>query len=288
VKLLLAAVVSSLPMMVLAQDGQDAPRQGAAAFAGGQMVRGTVTAATADHLTVKTETGDVYQVSLSANTRLTKDRQPVKATDIKVGDGVGAMGVLDAPNKTVHAVFVSVIDAEQVKKARENMGKTYITGKVTAIDIDALKVTVLRPDGVSQVITVDEQTSFKKGGRGMAALASGGPMDMGGGGAGGGRGNSGNAGGGGAGAGSGGGESITFADVKVGDMVAGRGALKNGVFVPTELGVMDAAAMGQRRRRGADGGTGAAPSGTAVPADGTAPKATTPPPGPVAPAGVPQ
>jgi hypothetical protein len=286
VKMLLAAAVSGLPAMVLAQDGQDGPRQGGTAFAGGQMVRGTVTAATADHLTVKTETGEIYQVSLSANTRLTKDRQPVKATDIKVGDGVGAMGVLDAPTKTVHAVFIGVIDAEQVKKARENMGKTYITGKVTAIDMDALKVTVLRPDGVSQVISVDEQTSFKKGGRGMAALASGAPMEMGGGGAGGGRANGGgNSAGGGAGAGHGGGESITFADVKIGDTVAGRGALKNGVFVPTELGVMDAAAMGQRRRRGAEGSTGAS-SGTSVPADGTAPKAATPP--TVPPAGVPQ
>lgn len=154
-KMLFAAIVTALPTIVLAQDGQagqDGPRQGGAAFAGGQMIRGTVTAATADHLTVKTETGDVYQVSLSANTRLTKDRQPVKATDIKVGDGVGAMGVLDAPTKTVHAVFVGVIDAEQVKKARENMGKTYITGKVTAIDMDTLKVTIMRPDGVSQVI----------------------------------------------------------------------------------------------------------------------------------------
>ena len=50
------------------------------------------------------------------------------------------------------------------------MGKTYITGKVTAIDMDALKVTVMRTDGVSQVIGVDEQTSFKRGGRGMAAI----------------------------------------------------------------------------------------------------------------------
>jgi hypothetical protein len=168
------------------------------------------------------------------------------------------------------------------------MGKTYITGKVTAIDMDALKVTVLRPDGVSQVISVDEQTSFKKGGRGMAALASGAPMEMGGGGAGGGRANGGgNSAGGGAGAGNGGGENITFADVKIGDTVAGRGALKNGVFVPTELGVMDAAAMGQRRRRGAEGSTGVS-SGTAAPADGTTPKASTPPAVPVAPAGVPQ
>jgi hypothetical protein len=289
VKMLLAAAVTAPPMMVLAQDGQagqDGPRQGGVAFAGGQMIRGTVTAATADHLTVKTETGDVYQVSLSANTRLTKDRQPVKATDIKVGDGVGAMGVLDASTKTVHAVFVGVVDAEQVKKVRENMGKTYITGKVTAIDMDALKLTVLRTDGVSQVIGVDEQTSFKKGGRGMAAMASGEPMEMGSG-AGGGRGNGGGTGAGsGMSAGNGGGESITFADVKVGDTVAGRGALKNGVFVPTELGVMDAAAMGQRRRRATDGGNpGTAPAGTPAPAGAGTPKAASPP---AASAGTPQ
>jgi hypothetical protein len=287
-KMLVAAIVTALPGMILGQDGQagqDGPRQGGAAFAGGQMVRGTVTAATADHLTVKTETGDIYQVSLSANTRLTKDRQPVKATDIKVGDGVGAMGVLDVPTKTVHAVFVGVIDAEQVKKARENMGKTYITGKVTAIDMDALKVTIMRPDGVSQVIGVDEQTSFKKGGRGLAAMASGAPMEMGSGGAGGGRANGSGNGAGGAGGANGGGESITFADVKVGDTVAGRGALKNGMFVPTELGVIDASAMGQRRRRGADGGTGTSPAGTAAPAGAATSKPATPP---TAPAVVPQ
>jgi hypothetical protein len=282
-KLLLGMAVIASSVGVLAQDGQEDQRQGGASFAGGQMVRGTITVVAGDHLTVKTDAGEIYQVVLSANTRLTKERQPVKVADIKVGDGVGAMGVLDPATKTVHAVFVGVIDAEQVKKARENMGKTYITGKVTAIDMDALKVTVMRPDGVSQVISVDEQTSFKRGGRGMAAMASGaGVIDAGGGG----RGNGGGSGAGaGAGNGGGGGESITFADVKVGDSIAGRGALKNGVFVPTELGVSDPAAVGQRRRRGAEGGgAGAAPSGVA-PSSTTAPKGTTTP---VPPAGAPQ
>jgi hypothetical protein len=221
---------------------------------------------------------------------LSKDRQPVKMADIKVGDAVGAMGVLDALTKTVHAVFVGVIDAEQMKKARENMGKTYITGKVTAIDMDALKLTVMRPDGVSQVIGVDEQTSFKRGGRGMAAIASGaGVIEMGGGG-GAGRGMGAGPGGTGAGAGNGsGGESITFADMKVGDTVAGRGALKNGMFVPTELGVMDPAAMGQRRRRGADGtGSGTSPAGTGAPPDAAAPKGSAAQANPVIPTGVPQ
>jgi len=288
--LLLVVAVVALPSTVLAQDEQDGPRQGGVAFAGGQMVRGTVTATSADHLTVKTEAGEVYQVALSANTRLSKDRQPVKMADIKVGDAVGAMGVLDAPTKTVHAVFVGVIDAEQMKKARENMGKTYITGKVTAIDMDALKLTVMRPDGVSQVIGVDEQTSFKRGGRGMAAIASGaGVIEMGGGG-GAGRGMGAGPGGTGAGAGNGsGGESITFADMKVGDTVAGRGALKNGMFVPTELGVMDPAAMGQRRRRGADGaGSGTSPAGTGAPPDAAAPKGSAAQANPVIPTGVPQ
>jgi hypothetical protein len=275
-KLLLAAVVTALPVIVLAQDAQD-PRRGGAAFAGGQMVRGTVTATAADHLTVKTDAGETYQISLSANTRLNKERQPIKVTDIKVGDGAGAMGVLDPSTKTVHAVFVAVIDAEQVKKAREGMGKVYITGKITAIDMDALKVTVLRPDGVSQVIGVDEQTSFKRGGRGMAALASGaGVVDAG---AMGVRGDEGGGAGNGAGVGrggSGGGESITFADVKVGDSIAGRGALKNGTFVPTELGVMDPAAMGQRRRRGTEGGAGTAPSGAATPKSAAAPASPSP------------
>ncbi len=232
--------------------GQQQGQGGEPAMAGmGRMVRGTVTAAAGDKLTVKTETGEVYQVALTPNTRLTKDRQPVKVADVHVGDGVGAMGEIDQPNKTVHAMFVAVVDAEQVKKAREAMGKTYIAGKVTAID--ELKLTILRADGVSQVIAVDEDTSFRKGQRGMQMAFAG-------------------AGGGsappaGSPAGTGG-ESITLADVKVGDTVAGPGALKAGVFVPTTLGVGEPGERGQggggRRRRTADGG--------AAPVAGTPPE----------------
>lgn len=255
-------MLPTIPLMARAQQEPDDERGGGVSFAGGQMVRGTVTAVTTDHLTVKTEAGDIYTVAVSSNTRVTKERQPLKLTDVKTGDGVGAMGVLDPATKTVHAVFVGVIDAEQIKKAREGMGKVYITGKVTAIDLDGLKLTVLRPDGVTQVIGVDEQTSFKRGGRRMASLASG------------------------AGVGEVGsssersngstssGESITFADVKVGDSVAGRGALKNGVFVPTELGVMDAAMVQQRRRRAAEAAGAVAPAATATP---TAPAKPAPP-----------
>jgi hypothetical protein len=243
--LMLASLGSLGAMTVVAQEGQGSGDRGGA-FAGGQMVRGTVTAAAADHLTVKTDAGEVYQVAISANTRVMKDRQPLKIADIKVGDGAGAMGVLDAPTKTIHAVFVTVMGAEQMKKMKEDLGKVFITGKVTAID--DVNLTVMRPDGVSQVIEVDEGTSFKRGGRGMVSMMNGsGPVPA--------RPEGTAA----------GGESITLADVKVGDTVVGPGALKNGVFVPTQLNVMDAAAMGQRRRRAAEGSAAAPADSVAAP-----------------------
>jgi hypothetical protein len=232
------------------------------------MVRGTVTAATGDHLTVKTEAGDTYQVVVTTNTRIMKDRQTVKMAEIHPGDGIGAMGVIDAPTKTVHAAMLMVVDAEQIKKARENMGKTYISGKVLAID--DVTLTIQRPDDVTQKIMVDEGTSFRKGGRRTAMAMRGDPASMGPGDAQGGNGAR-------AGGADAAGESITLADIKVGDMVAGQGALKNGVFVPTQLVVMDASAM-RRRRQQETGGASPNAAGSASPAVAAPPNAATTPP----------
>ncbi|WP_263376470.1 DUF5666 domain-containing protein [Granulicella aggregans] len=228
------------------QAQQGPPDDGAFAMgAQGRLVRGTVTAVAGEQLSVKTDAGEIFQVAVTTNTRLMKERQPVKFADIHVGDGVGAMGVLDAQAKTIHAAAIFVVDAAQVKKMREDMGKTYISGKVTAID--ELELTIHRQDGVTQKITVDEGTSFKRGGRraGMAMRGDGSADAF--------------AGGGDASVRSGGppagGESITLADVKVGDTIVGPGALKSGVFVPTQLTVIDAASMGRRKRP--DGSAGA-------------------------------
>jgi len=238
---------------------QEAPGRGDVAFGRTPMVRGTVTATAPNQLTIKTDTGETYEVVLSPNTRIIKDqripgetakdrqsgnRQAIKAEDIKAGDGVGAMGELDAPKKTIHALFLAVMDAEDVKKLREGLGKVYIAGKITAID--EVKLTVLRPDNVSQVIEVDETTSFRKGGRRGLITADGSSAAP-------------TTGGGAAGA-SAGGESITLADVKVGDMVAGQGSVKHGIFVPTNLTVMAPGAMGPRMRREGEG----APQGSAT------------------------
>jgi hypothetical protein len=245
--------------------GQGRRGGGGGGFGGGQQVQGTVTAATADKLTIQTDAGDTYTVSVSGTTRVTKDRQAIKATDVKVGDGVTAFGTIDATAKTVTAMMVMDVDAVTMKAAKEDMGKTYITGKITALDLDALKITVMRTDNVSQVITVDDSTSFQRGARGITV-----PSMMGGMGAGGAGGRGGQAAGAAAPAAP---ESITMADVKVGDTIVATGAVKAGVFTPAKMGVSEPLAGGAQRRR-----PGAAPGATPDGQTGGAPPATPPPP----------
>ena len=236
----IAAITMALLLGSLTLQAQQGPPDDGAFAMGaqGRMVRGTVTSVAGDHLSVKTDGGDLFQVAVTTSTRMMKERQPVKFADIHVGDGVGAMGVLDAQAKTIHAAALFVVDAAQVKKMREDMGKTYISGKVMAID--ELELTIHRQDGVTQKIAVDEGTSFKRGGRreGMAMRGDGSADAFAGGGDPSAR----------TGGPNSGGESITLADVKVGDTVIGPGALKGGVFVPTQLTVIGAASMGRRKR----------------------------------------
>ena len=268
-------VLTGLALVAQAQDAPTGGGQGGGqgrrggGFGGGQPVQGTVTAAAAGKITIQTEAGDSYTVTVTADTRLMKDRQPIKITDVKVGDGLTAIGTVDVTAKTVAAMMVTDVDAETVKKAKEDLGKTYIAGKITAIDADNLKLTVMRADNVSQVIAVDEGTSFQRGARGITvpSMFGGGFGGMGGGG-GMGRGrNGGGAGGQGGGAGAQGAppaESITLADVKIGDTIVATGAVKGGVFTPVKLGVSEPAA-GRRRGAAAGDGQTVAPAAPAAP-----------------------
>lgn len=244
-----AATAARLPAQEDTQRG--APGGNPAQFAGMQRTGGEVTAVNGSTIAIKAENGEPIRIVITDNTRIMKTAgqgsQPaaIKAADLKAGDGVMAMGNLDAANKTLHAAVVVATDATVVKQMRENFGKTYIAGKVAAIDAENLKMTILRSDGVSQTIAVDESTSFRRGGRGMRMNgfgAQGGNGD-----AGSGPGQRPGIGAGAAGASQG--ESITLADIKVGDNVAGQGALKNGLFVPAQLNVLP-----DRRRAGAAGG----------------------------------
>jgi len=234
-----------LPLGAVSAKAQDSAGQGAGRgqFAGMQRIGGTITAIAGPQLTIKTVDGAVYQVVTTDNTRVMRGRgNPIKLTDLKAGDGLMAMGNIDAPGKTIHAAVLISIDADQMKKMEEaqkqqlaNLGKTLIAGRVTAIDMDNATMTVERPDGVSQTIGFDENTSFRRGriimGNGMAATTGNGS----------GAANSANS--------APTGESITLADIKVGDRVTGPGEVKSGRFVAKELSVMT---PGNGRRRSTD------------------------------------
>ena len=141
---------------------------------GGRGLMGTVTAVAADHYTVKTDAGETYTVFFSANTRIMKQGagrggggtppQPLKAGDIKVGDAIGAMGEMDATAKTVGAMTIVQVDPERARQMREmqaNYGKTWLMGKVTAID--GVKVTLMGTvDNAAHSFVADENTTFRK------------------------------------------------------------------------------------------------------------------------------
>lgn len=224
---------------------------------GGQAVRGTVTSATADSISIKSDEGVAYKIIVTPNTRIMQQREAVKAADIKPGEYVMAMGQTDDAAKEIHAAMVGVIPAEQAAqmKARAaemqaSLGKTWITGKVSAIN--ETKLTIERPDKVSQVIELDENTSMHRGGRG-AMMAMGGGMGMGG--PGGGMGMRRNQDGGQPQGPPPEGEAITLADIKVGDNIMAQGALQGGTFVPKTLNVLPA----RVGRRGPGGGNGNQP-----------------------------
>jgi hypothetical protein len=156
----------------------------------GRGVSGTVTEVAGDHYTVKTDAGETYTIHYSANTRILKQQargfgqggqgsgdgargeggaartppQALKPTDIKVGDAVAAMGEVDAAAKSIGAVVVLQIDPERAKQMREmqaNYGKTWLMGKVTAID--GVKVTLMgNVDNATHSFVADENTTFRK------------------------------------------------------------------------------------------------------------------------------
>ncbi len=262
---LAAALALFFAVLLHAQDSGEAEGT-RGAFAGMQRISGLVTAVSPNKVTVKAEDGAVYQVVTTSNTRFMRNNATFKLTDLKPGDGLMSVGNLDALNKTLHAAMVISIDAEQVKKvaaARDqfiaNLGKTVIAGRVTAIDLDNAKLTLERPDHVTQTIRFDESTSFRRAvpGRMGAGEANGMGFGVAYASMGGGRSNAPNA-------AADVGESITLADIKVGDNVNGPGSVKSGSFVPTQLVVRTPRPRGERRRE-AQGAGAAAPAPASKP-----------------------
>lgn len=205
--------------------------------AGGRGVMGTVTDIAADHFIIKTADSQTFTVHFSVNTRMMKQpagsRVPggmrgsggprqgrrqaqgqdqeggwggggtppetIKATEIKLGDAIAAMGELDQAAKSIGAVGIVLLDPQTAKdmvEMRANFGKTWIQGRVTAID--GVKVTLMSAvDNAPHSFVADENTTFRKRR-----------------------------------------EPITLADIEVGDMLRADGAIKEGSFTAANVVVM--------------------------------------------------
>ena len=205
---------------------------GGAGMMMGRGLMGTVTEVAADHYTIKTDSGDVYTVHFTADTRIFKQMaggmrgpgegagggqgggqgsgggggrgyggnppQEIKSTDIKAGDAVAVMGNIDATAKSAAATRIAQLDpavVQQIHAMEANFGKTWLMGKVTAIDGTKITLTGVL-DNAPHSVVADENTAFRKRR-----------------------------------------DPITLADIQVGDTVRAEGAVKDGVFTATSVNV---------------------------------------------------
>ena len=154
---LLVAVSLSVWVRAAAQDDSNFD------VAGMQAIRGTVAKVDGSSLLVKLRSGMEYKVATSANTHFVKSGAIVTRDPAKPGDTVLAGGDLDEKQHVLGAIFVAVVDANelaQLDDRRAQWGKTWIAGTIIAKDGTVL--TVKRPDGIAEKVGVDENTSFRK------------------------------------------------------------------------------------------------------------------------------
>jgi len=123
-----------------------------------QGVAGTITAIDKNQISLKPLDGNAVTVKVSADTRYRKDKQPASLTDFKVGDTV-MVGGDPAGDDAWNARFVALRSSARLDM-REAMGKRIIAGEIKGID--GTRLTILRVDGETQTIDVDENTSFRK------------------------------------------------------------------------------------------------------------------------------
>ncbi len=123
-------------------------------------IQGDVTAVSGNTITVKTKEGEVYTVSTGPNTRFRKQRDQIAISDLNPGDMIAAMGDKDAKAHTVGAMFVMVMDKARYEQMQAELGKTWTAGAVQSIN--GTNITIKRMDGVTQAVTVDENTTFRR------------------------------------------------------------------------------------------------------------------------------
>lgn len=140
-------------------------------------VFGKISAIQGDSMEVTGPDGNKTTLKLTSSTEFRKDRQPAKLSDFKVGDAVMVRTDQANGNPTT-AVMVAAggfaMRGQGEGGGRQGqgggagmmamagtLGKDYVVGEVKTID--APKLTVIRPDNVTQTLELNEETSLRKG-----------------------------------------------------------------------------------------------------------------------------
>lgn len=166
----------------------------------GQGVMGKITAIKDGALELTRMDGASVTVKLTDKTEYRKDRESVKLADFKVGDTVFIRTEGEVDQNLTALVVAGRTGSGPgspgmggpgggMMMGGGELGKDFVFGEVKSVD--APKITVLRPDSVTQTLELNEDTSLRKGR-----------------------------------------ESVTMADIQVGDHVFVRGAVQNNTFVP--------------------------------------------------------
>ncbi len=179
---------------------------------GPRPIFGKIASVSAGTLVLTRQDGQSVTVKLTDSTEFRKEREKARAADFKVGDVVMVRGDENADH-TVTAKMVGTRGGRPggpggLGGMMGTLGKDYVVGEVKSIE--APKLTVLRPDNVTQTLELNEDTTIRKNR-----------------------------------------ESVTMADIQVGDHVMARGAVQNDVFVPKGVMVMNAEQWKRMQEMGA-------------------------------------
>jgi preprotein translocase subunit YajC len=179
--LLLLAAASALT--ALAQDPASSPAQEATPVQGAGRMQGPregrgglfgkITSIGNRTIELAKPDGTTATVKITDKTQFRKDRQDAKLTDFKVGDLV-MVRAEDNGNQGLKALLVAGRTGagaggpgmggpggNMMMMGAGELGKDYVFGEVKSVD--APKITVLRPDNVTQTLELNEETSLRKG-----------------------------------------------------------------------------------------------------------------------------
>jgi hypothetical protein len=235
-----ALITVALALLLVSAASAQPPQGDGGGPVNGRTVRGTVTAIAPPFVTIKTDDSETWQVKLGPNARLVKRSGPMRGAGGERRENPDAQ---QTPPESITITDVHVGDTlaaggdvdNAAKKLNAAFGFVIDAATVKQLQTDwgvtyiAGKITAINPDDAKitvqrpdgKLATIQaDESTSFRKGR----------------------------------------DSVTLADIKVGDTVTGRGALKNGLFTPATLVVFDPNARRGPRNNGGDASKPTTPS----------------------------